>query len=60
MFDVAERQMALAMLAEGNPVWYVAAQVRRHSSDVQVLAESYGYPDVRRLRRAAYLAQRAA
>jgi hypothetical protein len=52
MFTTAETRMVV-MLAEGNPVWYVAAQMRRHSADVQQLAESYGYPDARRLRRAA-------
>jgi hypothetical protein len=53
MFTTAETRMVVVMLAEGNPVWYVAAQMRRHSADVQQLAESYGYPDARRLRRAA-------
>jgi hypothetical protein len=53
MFSTSERRMVVVMLAEGHPVWYVAAQVRRHSSDVQELAESHGFPDARRLRRAA-------
>lgn len=60
MFTDAEIRMVVVMLAEGNPVWYVAAQVRRHSADVERLAESYGYPDARRLRRAATAYTRAA
>ena len=49
----AEHRMIVTMLAEGHPVWYVAAMVRRHSQEVEAVAESYGFPDRRRLRRAA-------
>ncbi len=60
MFTAAETRMVVVMLAEGNPLWYVAAQIRRHSADIQELAELYGYPDARRLRRAAANLTRAA
>jgi hypothetical protein len=52
MTATAEHRMIVAMLAEGHPVWYVAAMVRKHSREVEAVAESYG-PDRRRLRRAA-------
>lgn len=53
MSTTAAHRMIVTMLAEGHPVWYVAAMVRQHSHQVQAIAESYGYPDRRRLRRAA-------
>jgi hypothetical protein len=54
MFTTADRRMVVTMLAEGHPVWFVAAQVGRHSRDVEALARQHGYPDATRLRRAAY------
>jgi hypothetical protein len=61
MFTTADRRMVITMLAEGHPVWFVAAQVRRHSRDVEAVAKQHGYPDPARLRRAAVrLAPKAA
>jgi hypothetical protein len=53
MSHTAADRMIVTMLAEGHPVWYVAAMVGRHSHQVEAIAESHGYPDRRRLRRAA-------
>jgi hypothetical protein len=61
MFTTADRRMVITMLAEGHPVWFVAAQVRRHSRDVEAVAKQHGYPDPASLRRAAFrLAPKAA
>jgi hypothetical protein len=49
-----DHQMIVAMLAEGHPVWYVAAMVNKNSHDVETIATTYGYPDPRRLRHAAH------
>ena len=38
MFTTADRRMVVTMLAEGHPVWFVAAQARRHSRDVEAVA----------------------
>ena len=61
MFTTADRRMVVTMLAEGHPVWFVAAQVRRHSRDVEAVARQRRYPDPASLRRAAFrLAPKAA
>jgi hypothetical protein len=61
MFTTADRRMVITMLAEGHPVWFVAAQVTRHSRDVEAVAKQHGYPDPASLRRAAsHLAPKAA
>ncbi|WBQ07119.1 hypothetical protein [Kribbella sp. CA-293567] len=45
-------QMIVTLLAEGNPVWYVAAMVNRRSHDVYLVGKAAGYPDRTKLRRA--------
>jgi hypothetical protein len=57
MSENTKRQMIVTMLAEGNPVWYVAAMVNMRSHDVYVIGCAAGYPDRVQLRRAV-LAQR--
>jgi len=49
-----KRQMIVTMLAEGNPVWYVAAMVNMRSHDVYVIGCAAGYPDKVKLRRAVW------
>jgi len=51
--------MIITMLAEGNPVWYVAAMVNMRSHDVYEIGHAAGYPDKAKLR-CALLAQRHA
>jgi len=50
-------QMIVTMLAEGNPVWYVAAMVNMRSHDVYLIGKAAGYPDKTKLR-CAVLARR--
>ncbi|HEY3002172.1 MAG TPA: hypothetical protein VGJ44_07455 [Kribbellaceae bacterium] len=50
MFTTAEHQTIVSMLADGRPVWYVAAVTKTHSHDVYAVGVSYGYPDTRKLR----------
>jgi hypothetical protein len=52
MSESEERRMIITMLAEGNPVWFVAAMVNKRSHDVYLIGRSAGYPDRARLRRA--------
>lgn len=47
-------QMIVTMLAEGNPVWYVAAMVNMRSHDVYMIGRAAGYPDKAQLRRAVW------
>lgn len=47
-------QMIVTMLAEGNPVWYVAAMVNKRSHDVYMIGRAAGYPDPAKLRRAVW------
>jgi len=54
MFDTTANQMIVTMLAEGNPVWYVAAMVNMRSHDVYVIGRAAGYPDKAKLRRAVW------
>jgi len=51
MSENTKRQMIVTMLAEGNPVWYVAAMVNMRSHDVYVIGCAAGYPDKVKLRR---------
>lgn len=46
--------MIVTMLAEGNPVWYVAAMVNKRSHDVYLIGRAAGYPDKAKLRRAVW------
>jgi hypothetical protein len=50
-------QMIVTMLAEGNPVWYVAAMVNMRSHDVYMVGRAAGYPDKVKLRRAVWAQQ---
>jgi hypothetical protein len=52
MSDNTANQMIITMLAEGNPVWFVAAMVKMSSHDVYVVGREAGYPDKVKLRRA--------
>jgi len=52
MSENSAQQMIITMLAEGNPVWYVAAMVNMRSHDVYLIGKAAGYPDRIRLRRA--------
>jgi hypothetical protein len=54
MSENTKRQMIVTMLAEGNPVWYVAAMVNMRSHDVYVIGCAAGYPDKVKLRRAVW------
>jgi hypothetical protein len=54
MSETNERQMIITMLAEGNPVWYVAAMVNKRNHDVYLVGRSAGYPDRAKLRRAVW------
>lgn len=61
MSATAERRMIVKLLAEGNPVWYVAAMVNKSSHDVYLIGRAAGYPDKTKLRRAVWQeAQQAA
>jgi hypothetical protein len=52
--DTATTNMIIAMLAEGNPVWYVAGMVKMRSHDVYMIGRAAGYPDKAKLRRAVW------
>lgn len=54
MSETNERQMVITMLAEGNPVWYVAAMVNKRSHEVYLIGRAAGYPDRTKLRSAAW------
>lgn len=43
----------VSMLAQGKPVWYVAAVTKRHMNEVHAVGVRHGYPYPDRLRRAA-------
>ncbi|MFC5265557.1 hypothetical protein ACFPJ1_25895 [Kribbella qitaiheensis] len=54
MFENSTNQMIVTMLAEGNPVWFVAAMVNMRSHDVYMIGRAAGYPDKAQLRRAVW------
>jgi hypothetical protein len=60
MSENTASQMIVTMLAEGNPVWYVAAMVKMSSHDVYVIGREAGYPDRAKLRRVVLERQRVA
>lgn len=60
MNENSTQQMIVAMLAEGNPVWYVAGMVKMRSHDVYVIGQAAGYPDKAKLRRAVWAEQNRA
>jgi hypothetical protein len=57
MSENTVHQMIVTMLAEGNPVWYVAAMVNMRSHDVYMIGRAAGYPDKFKLRRAVWAQQ---
>ncbi|TWD74847.1 hypothetical protein FB561_6281 [Kribbella amoyensis] len=57
MNENAANQMIVTMLAEGNPVWYVAAMVNMRSHDVYMIGRAAGYPDQAKLRHAVWARQ---
>lgn len=54
MSENSAQPMIITLLAEGNPVWFVAAMVNRRSHDVYVIGKAAGYPDMTKLRRAVW------
>ncbi|GAB2670711.1 hypothetical protein [Kribbella swartbergensis] len=52
--DTATTTMIVTMLAEGNPVWFVAGMVNMRSHDVYMIGRAAGYPDKAKLRRAVW------
>jgi hypothetical protein len=59
MSENSAQQMIVTMLAEGNPVWYVAAMVNMRSHDVYLIGKAAGYPDKAKLRRAVWARKQA-
>ena len=57
MSENTTNQMIVTMLAEGNPVWFVAAMVNMRSHDVYEIGRAAGYPDKTKLRRAVWAQQ---
>ena len=57
MSENSTHQMIVTMLAEGNPVWFVAAMVNMRSHDVYEIGRAAGYPDKAKLRRAVWAQQ---
>ena len=51
MFTAPEHRAIVAMLADGSPVWYVAAVTKSDRHDVYAVGTRYGYPDRARLKR---------
>ncbi|GAA1601031.1 hypothetical protein GCM10009789_64100 [Kribbella sancticallisti] len=59
MSENTAHQMIITMLAEGNPVWFVAAMVKMSSHDVYLVGRDAGYPDKVKLRRAVWARQQS-
>ncbi|MFI5712303.1 hypothetical protein [Kribbella sp. NPDC051620] len=59
MSENSALQMIVTMLAEGNPVWYVAGMVNMRSHDVYLIGRAAGYPDKAKLRRAVWARKNA-
>ncbi len=57
MNENTTNQMIVTMLAEGNPVWFVAGMVKMRSHDVYMVGRAAGYPDKAKLRRAVWAQQ---
>ncbi|WP_020389594.1 hypothetical protein [Kribbella catacumbae] len=57
MSENTTQQMIITMLAEGNPVWFVAGMVNMRSHDVYMIGRAAGYPDKFKLRRAVWSQQ---
>jgi hypothetical protein len=55
MSTSADRQIVIELLAQGKPVWYVAAMLNKDRHEVYLIGRSAGYPDLLKLRRIAWL-----
>jgi len=55
MSTSADRQIVIELLAQGKPVWYVAAMLNKDRHEVYLIGRSEGYPDLLKLRRIAWL-----
>jgi hypothetical protein len=55
MFTAIEHKTIVTQLADGKPVWYVAAMTKARAHDVYIVGVSYGYPDRARLQAVAHL-----
>jgi hypothetical protein len=51
MFTTPEHRTIVAMLAEGSPVWYVAAVTKSDRHHAYTVGTQYGYPDRATLKR---------
>jgi len=51
MFTTPEHRTIVAMLAEGSPVWYVAAVTKSDRHHAYAVGARYGYPDREALKR---------
>ncbi len=51
MFTKPEHRSIVAMLAEGSPVWYVAAVTKSDRHHAYTVGTRYGYPDRAELKR---------
>jgi len=54
MFTTPERLTIVAMLAEGRPVWYVAAVTKSDRHHGYAVGAKYGYPDRATLKRSLH------
>jgi hypothetical protein len=52
MFTAPEHRPIVTMLADGSPVWYVAAVTKSDRHDVYAVGARYGYPNRATLKRA--------
>lgn len=59
MSENSTQQMIITMLAEGNPVWFVAGMVKMSNHDVYMVGRAAGYPDKFKLRRAVWARQQS-
>jgi hypothetical protein len=52
MNTTTEHQAIVTLLAQGRPVWYVAAVTKLRMEEINRVGRSYGYPDHYKLRQA--------
>jgi hypothetical protein len=50
MYATSEHRTIVSLLAQGRPVWYVAAVTKLHQHEVSQVGRAYGYPDHHKLR----------
>jgi hypothetical protein len=51
-FTAPQHRAIVAMLADGRPVWYVAAVTKSHRHHVHAVGVRYGYPNRATLKQA--------